>query len=110
MAIATLQAQPEHTHLLPGINLCTHDGKTPEVDLYGVHNGQVVAGEVKTSAAEFTRTQIARDIALSTLLNVDTHVIACLEQLPEAAVTAAQVLCDKAGISLMALSGPQLCG
>lgn len=110
MTIATLQAQSENTHLLPGVNVTTHDGQIPEVDLYGLHNGQVVAGEVKTSAAEFTKAQIARDVALSTLLNADTHIMACQEQLPESAVNVAHLLCAKAGISLMVLSGPQLCG
>lgn len=38
---------------------------TAEVDIYGVHKGQIIAGEVKTDPTRFTHEQIERDVRLS---------------------------------------------
>lgn len=110
MAIAALTSQSEHTYLMPGVNLTLHDGRKTEVDLFGIHKGLVLAGEVKMTAAQFTTAQISRDVELSCLLKVDTHVMTSLDEIPESVAKAAGHLCAKAQLSLTALSSAQLPG
>jgi hypothetical protein len=47
-----------------------------EVDILGFLGAQLVAGEIKTSATEFTDDQIDRDISLSARLGAQAHVLA----------------------------------
>lgn len=75
MANAALQARDARTDLLLGVDV--EFGPTAaEVDLFGVHGGLVVSGEVKTSPAEFTPTQLERDVDISKRLGADWHLIA----------------------------------
>jgi len=59
-----------------GSNITWDDGSVAEVDIFGFLGSRVVAGEVKTSATEFTDKQIDRDIALSGKLGAQTHILA----------------------------------
>ena len=42
-----------------------HDGERGEVDVFSIHGGKVIAGEVKTSAGDFTQVQVLKDVGLS---------------------------------------------
>ena len=99
-AVAHLRTSDPQTHLLPGVEFTLSDGTSREVDLYGVHEGRVVAGEAKTKAEGFTEEQIERDIRLSTQLAADVHLLVCIEPIAETTRTLAQEHADKAGIDL----------
>ncbi len=74
---AVLRKVSNDTWLLPSINLVGHgSGHPAEVDLFGIHRGAVLAGEVKTNSKQFDTSQIERDIELSRLLRADCHVMA----------------------------------
>lgn len=75
MASAALQARDARTDLLLGVDM-EFGSVTAEVDLFGVHGGRVVSGEVKTSPAEFTADQLRRDVDISERLGADWHLIA----------------------------------
>lgn len=53
-----------------------------EADIFGVRDGQVISGEVKTSASEFTPEQITRDVNLNSRLEADAHVLAATSDIP----------------------------
>lgn len=103
LVAAVLNEQSSDTYVLPGIDVTFADAGPSEVDLFGVHDGLVVAGEVKTSAAEFTDAQVRRDVELSKRLNADRHLMACVETLPEAIVTYAEQAAARSGLGLIML-------
>ena len=75
-AAAGLRRHYEQVCLTLGSDVVFHDEAKAEVDLFGVIDGSLVMGEVKTKAAEFTRAQILRDIEVARRLDVDTYVMA----------------------------------
>jgi hypothetical protein len=90
------------------VNVTFDDGIKNEVDLFGVHDGKVIAGEVKTSAADFYEEQIRRDIKLSKRLLVDAHVMACTEPLEEGAIAIAERVAQEYGVRLIILDAVDL--
>ena len=56
LAIAALQRQGKKSHFVPGVDVWFSQDLSdkPEADIFGVRDGQVLCGEVKTSASEFT--------------------------------------------------------
>jgi len=108
LAIAALRKRSSDTFILPGVNVTFDDGIKNEVDLFGVHDGKVIAGEVKTSAAEFDEEQIRRDIELSKRLLADAHVMACTELLGEGAIARAMEIAKEHGVDLMILDADDL--
>ena len=103
LAVAQLRASSPQTHLLPGVELTLSDGTSSEVDLYGVHEGRVVAGEAKTKAEDFTEEQITRDIKLSKQLAADVHLMVSTEPIPESKRALAQEHADQAEIDLQVI-------
>ncbi|MDE0234790.1 MAG: hypothetical protein OXM62_07260 [bacterium] len=99
-AVAQLRASSSQTHILPGVELALSDHTSSEVDLYGVHEERVVAGEAKTKAEDFTEEQITRDIKLSTQLAADVHLMVCTEPIAETTRALAQEHANRAGIEL----------
>jgi len=99
-AVASLRVSSAQTHMLPGVECTLSDGTSSEVDLYGVHEGRVVAGEAKTKAKDFTEEQITRDIKLTTQLSADVHLMVCTEPIAQTTRALAQEHADKAGIEL----------
>src|SRR5262249_51524108 len=67
--------------ILPGVTMVLHDGGHAELDLFGVSGSDVVAGEVKSSAAAYTAQQIRRDILLSARVGADVHVMASIDDI-----------------------------
>lgn len=54
LVIAALHHQDPKSSLLPGADVVFPDGQRAEVDVFGVHQARVLAGEVKTKAADST--------------------------------------------------------
>ena len=103
VAVAALRREAAATDVIPGVNVQFADSTQEEVDLFGVHDGKVVAGEVKTSAADFTPRQLNRDISLSKRLGADLHVMACVEAIPEATAAQASEIASKSGLAVKIL-------
>ncbi|MGB8649288.1 MAG: hypothetical protein WCD35_01365 [Mycobacteriales bacterium] len=78
------------------------------MDLFGVSQGRVLAGEVKTSAAAFTEEQVVRDVEVSRLLGADVHLMVCLEELGPDLVALATESCREAGLELRVMAGSAL--
>jgi hypothetical protein len=108
LAIAALRKQSSDTFIFPGVNVTFDDGAKKEVDLFGIHDGKVIAGEVKTSAAEFDEERIRRDIELSKRLLADAHVMACTEPLEEGAIVIAREVAQEYEVDLMILDADDL--
>jgi len=108
LVAAALRNKHPETFLLLGTKVFPNDGKPPEVDIFGVCNGEVLAGEVKTKAADFTDDQIARDTELSHRLGADTHLLAAVDEVPVEVVANAQQACDRLGLKLMILQKADL--
>jgi hypothetical protein len=108
VTIAALGGDATSAHILPGIDVEFADGLTGEVDVFGVRSGQIIAGEVKTKAADFSVGQMTRDFELSTRLGADIHVMACLEELPEAQIESAQALAIEHERELLIFDATQL--
>lgn len=108
LVVSVLRHRDSRMHLLPGVDVWFADGTRAEVDLFGVHAGHVVAGEVKTSAARVTADQIERDVELSRRLGADIHVLATLEQLPTKKRAFAKKAADTEGLALQVLDASDL--
>ncbi|MDE0288173.1 MAG: hypothetical protein OXM88_06280 [bacterium] len=79
---AALTAEDPQTFLLQRVDVTFEDDSTREVDLYVITAGKVVAGESKTSPAEFTPEHLATDTELSAALDADTHLMYPPEKSP----------------------------
>lgn len=108
LAIAALRKRSSDSFILPGVNVTFDDGAKNEVDLFGIHSGKVIAGEVKTSATAFDEEQIRHDIELSKRLLVDAHVMACTESLEESAIAIAEEVAQEYGVRLIILDAVDL--
>jgi hypothetical protein len=77
------------------------DSDKAEADIFGTRGGQVLGGEVKATASQFTADQIARDVDLSARLEADTHMLAVTESISENVVEKAKQLCTASGLGLI---------
>jgi hypothetical protein len=105
---AELVSRSANTYVIPGLNVSFDDGLAGELDIVGVHDGKVIAGEIKTRAAEFTEEQLLHDFSLSRHIGADTHVMGCLEKLTPDSVSTAQNIAINDGLELLLLGGEQL--
>jgi hypothetical protein len=101
LVAAALTQQSPQSYFLLGTNLWFADGATAEVDIFGIQNGKIVAGEVKTKASDFTTEQIRRDIELSARLRADVHVLAAVDNIPADVTENAKEHCDSQGLELV---------
>ncbi|MFJ3205579.1 hypothetical protein [Streptomyces sp. NPDC086989] len=108
LVIAALQDIDPSTYLLPGVDVYVgDDDRKQEVDVFGVHEGRVLAGEVKVKAAEFSKhDQIARDVELSRRLGADIHLMAATDMIDDALQDEARERCERAGLELLVLHAP----
>ena len=74
-----------------------------EADIFGIRDGQVLSGEVKMSASEFTPEQITRDVKLSSALEADTHVLAAADDIPAEVSGNAEQLSKASNLGLIVL-------
>jgi hypothetical protein len=100
LVIAALTRENPLSHFLPGTQLPFTTDDDPEVDIFGVWDGIVLAGEVKNSSADFTTVQLKRDVALSKRLGADVHLLAAVDTVDPETVEQAQTLCVEAGLQL----------
>ncbi|MFG2814406.1 hypothetical protein [Streptomyces sp. NPDC048410] len=108
MAITALARRQPQSHFLPGANLHFDASERSEVDIYGTFGGNMLAGELKTRAAEFHPDQTARDVALSKRLGVDVHLMAAIDTIPVETIAHARQLCEQQGIDLLVLDKKDL--
>ena len=108
LVVAALTRRHPRSSILPGVELLFADGQKAEVDVFGVHDARVLAGEVKARASEFTPDQLARDTELSARLGADIHVLAAMDEIPEETVAAARGLSERAGVELLLLDHQDL--
>ncbi|MCX5077631.1 hypothetical protein OG321_34665 [Streptomyces sp. NBC_00424] len=108
LVVAALTDRDPSTYLLPGVDVIV-DGEGNEVDIFGIHKGKVLAGEVKVKAAEFDKDgQIVRDVALSRRLGADIHLMAATDLISDDLQNEARELCQREGLELLVLHEPQL--
>ncbi|MER7042918.1 hypothetical protein [Streptomyces microflavus] len=108
LVIAELCRRKPRSHFLPGTDVTFEDGTQEEADIFGVWDGKVLSGEVKTSASEFNEAQLRRDVALSRRLGADVHLLASITPVDDAVRDAARELCDAAGLELEVLDQADL--
>ncbi|MET8983783.1 hypothetical protein ABZX85_50325 [Streptomyces sp. NPDC004539] len=108
LVVAELCRRKPRSHFLPGTDVTFDDGTQEEVDIFGVWDGKVLSGEVKTSASEFDEAQLRRDVALSKRLGADVHLLASVTPVSEAVRNTARELCDAAGLELEVLDQADL--
>ncbi len=78
------------------------------MDIFGIWDGKVLSGEVKTSASEFDEAQIRRDVALSQRLGADIHLLASVTPVGQDVRDTARELCEAAGLELGVLDQADL--
>jgi len=108
LVVAALAQRHPATLLRPGVDVELAGWGTAEIDIVGLHGGKIVVGEVKSSPSDFTRRQIRRDVALSSLLGADTYLMAAVGEVGDAARQEAARVTAKAGIDLMVLDRSDL--
>lgn len=98
------------SYFLPGIDVwfSKDDTDRAEADIFGVLDGAVLSGEVKTSTSEFTFEQVARDVRLSTRLQADIHVMSATDVIPPDTVELAARLRAEAKVALVVLEKKEL--
>lgn len=107
--IAHLAATKGSAEILPGVNVSWSDNERPtEVDLFGIVGRDIVAGEVKTTAAQFSPAQIARDISLSKRLGASTHVLGAMSNVSATTVTSAERRAKREGMALIIVGASDL--
>ncbi|MFI6530758.1 hypothetical protein [Streptomyces uncialis] len=108
LVIAELCRRRPRSHFLPGTDVTFADGGQEEVDIFGIWDGKVLSGEVKTSSSEFDEAQLRRDVALSRRLGADIHLLASVTTVDTTVRGAAGELCDAAGLELVILDQSDL--
>ena len=103
ISIAALKSTGKNSYFLPGIDVWFSDGVQGEADVFGVRDGQILSGEVKTSASEFTDEQIVHDVDLSSRLGADLHIMAATDVISEEVVKKAEQECEARGLGLITL-------
>ena len=108
--VAELYRRAPRSHLLTGekVRFAETVGDAPEVDIVGLFDGRVLAGEVKTFAAQFTERQVERDVRLTARLGADIHLLAALDAVPEEVRERARSQCGKAGLELLVIDSASL--
>ena len=103
LAAAELSKRSTATYLILGANIALSGGGRAEIDLFGLCDGKVVAGEAKASPQQFTEAQLERDIKLSTLLRADAHLVVCGGVLSSDLLESANRLAGDVGLELIAI-------
>ena len=88
-------------HLVPGADVYVEDQHIGEIDILGFLGQEVVAGEVKTSAEDFTPEQIDKDLKIAVAVGADVYVVASTGAISQAQRAVAREKADEAGCHLM---------
>jgi hypothetical protein len=110
LTIAALKRNGKRSYFLPGVDVWFNADGTDqaEADIFGICDGKIIAGEVKTSASQFSPDQVVRDVSLSSRLQADMHVLAATDDIPEDVVRRARQECEASGLNLMILQKADL--
>jgi hypothetical protein len=108
LAVAAALREDPSALLRPGVDVQLLDGGEAEIDILGLFDGRLLAGEVKTNPAEFTDKQIARDIECSLGVRADVHLMATVGDIPPPALSFAKERASHAGLDLLVWSKSQL--
>ena len=108
LAIAALRRENDRTFLIPGADVEFADGTRREVDLFGVFDGTVVAGEAKTSGVGFEESDIKADVGLSAALGADAHLMVATEEITDETVERARQLTHDANLRLILIQGEEV--
>lgn len=108
MAIAALSKHDEGTFLIPGADVEFSDGTRREVDLFGIHDGTVVAGEAKTSPTGLEKSDLESDIKLTAALGADAHLMVAIGDIAESVVAQAKQITDAADLGLILIEGARV--
>ena len=81
------------------------DDTLREVDLFGVFNSTVVAGEAKTSPNGFDNADTEADIELSAALGADAHLMVATEEVAYETVERAEQVARNANLELILVQG-----
>jgi hypothetical protein len=103
ITIGALRRTGRSSYFLPGIDAWFSDGAEGEADVFGVRDGQILSGEVKTSASEFTHAQIVHDVDLSLRFGADLHIMAATDAISEETQEDAKRECETRGLGLIIL-------
>jgi hypothetical protein len=103
ITIAALKSTGRSSYFLPGIDASFNDGAEGEADVFGIRDGKILSGEVKTSASEFTHEQIVHDADLSARLGADLHIMAATDVISEKTQEDARRECETRGLDLIVL-------
>ncbi len=98
---ATAERGVEVMHLVPGADVYVEDQHIGEIDILGFLGQEVVAGEVKTSAEDFTPEQIDKDLKIAVAVGADVYVVASTGAIGQAQRAVAREKADEAGCHLM---------
>ena len=105
LAIAALRKEHDRTFLIPGADIWFADDTQREIDLFGIFNGTVVAGEAKTSPTGFEKSDIEADVELSSALGADTHLMIATEPMAEETIKRARHFTRDAKLGLILIQG-----
>lgn len=100
ITIAILRKENEGTlsHYVPGVDLKFADGTKREADILGLLRGRLILAEVKTSANQFTREQIQKDVDTCTRIGANSYIMAAMDSIPSDLRSIAEELCTGTGI------------
>lgn len=109
LTIAALRERSAALYLLPGVDVW-FPGETEkkELDLYGILDGKVAAGEVKQTATDFDDEQVRGDVEKTARVGADIHIMAAPGQIPSDSLALAEQLCAQAKLELLPLQAPEL--
>lgn len=99
---------PTHLNLGTDITGLGLDGGKAEIDIFGIHAGKLINGEVKTNPAEFTDAQIQRDVGLTAQLGADIHLLASVGPVPDSARAVVERETERANVNLLILEESSL--
>lgn len=108
LAVAVLHTRDIRTCLIPGAEIILSDGKPAEVDLYGMFDGMIIAGEAKNKAREFEHHDLKRDFHVSSALGADTHIMVAYDQLSDDVIARSHKLADTYSVGLIIVEGSEL--
>lgn len=108
IVVEVFKKRDPRTFVLPGVDLVMKDDTKTEIDIFGIHAGQIISGEVKTSSTEFTRDQIKHDLHNSRNIGSAIHVMASMSDFTEEQILYAQTLAMKLNMKLEILASRDL--
>ncbi|TDP96218.1 hypothetical protein [Labedaea rhizosphaerae] len=108
VAIEALTNDAATTYLLPGVDVVLEGNRKLECDIFGVRDGLIISGEVKTQAQAFDLDQISRDVEMACALGADIHFMAAMDHIPDESLVIARAQCSEAQIEFAYMHGDEL--